>query len=40
MDLRCVAWQLDIEGIGDFTEAFDGAHHELEERRRSPPGCT
>jgi transaldolase len=34
VDLRCVAWQLEHEGIRQFTEAFDGAHRELEEKRR------
>ena len=34
IDLRCVAWQLEHEGIRQFTEAFDGAHRELEEKRR------
>lgn len=34
IDLRCVAWQLEHEGIRQFTEAFDGAHREVEEKRR------
>jgi transaldolase len=34
IDLRCVAWQLEHEGIRQFTEAFDGAHRELGEKRR------
>jgi transaldolase len=34
IDLRCVAWQLEHEGIRQFTEAFDSAHREVEEKRR------
>ncbi len=34
IDLRCVAWQLEHEGIRQFTEAFDTAHREVEEKRR------
>lgn len=26
IDLHCVAWQLEHEGIGQFSEAFDTAH--------------
>jgi hypothetical protein len=34
IDLRCVSWQLEHEGIRQFTEAFDTAHREVEEKRR------
>lgn len=34
IDLHCVAWQLEHEGIKQFTDAFDRAHRELEEKRR------
>jgi len=34
IDLHCVAWQLEHEGIRQFTDAFDRAHRELEEKRR------
>ncbi|MDF2458043.1 MAG: tal [Nitrospira sp.] len=34
IDLRCVSWQLEHEGIRQFTEAFDSAHREVEEKRR------
>ena len=34
IDLHCVAWQLEHEGIKQFTDAFDRAHRELEQKRR------
>lgn len=34
IDLRCVSWQLEHEGIRQFREAFDTAHREVEEKRR------
>lgn len=34
IDLHCVAWQLEHEGITQFTDAFDKAQRELEEKRR------
>ena len=34
IDLHCVAWQLEHEGIKQFTDAYDRAHHEVEEKRR------
>ena len=34
IDLHCVAWQLEHEGIKQLTEAFDRADRELEEKRR------
>lgn len=34
IDLHCVAWQLEHEGIRQFTEAFDSAHQALEDKRR------
>ena len=34
IDLYCVAWQLEHEGIRQFIDAFDQAHRELEEKRR------
>lgn len=34
IDLQYVAWQLEHEGIRQFTEAFDHAHRMLEEKRR------
>jgi transaldolase len=34
IDLHCVAWQLEHEGIRQFTEAFGKAHRELEDKRR------
>lgn len=34
IDLHCVAWQLEHEGITQFTDAFDGAHREVEAKRR------
>jgi transaldolase len=34
IDLRCVAWQLEHEGIQQFRDAFDTAHREVEEKRR------
>ena len=34
IDLHCVAWQLEHEGIKQFTEAFDRAHREVEQKRR------
>ncbi len=34
VDLHCVAWQLEHEGIKQFTDAFERAHREVEEKRR------
>jgi transaldolase len=34
IDLHCVAWQLEHEGIKQFRDAFDRAHREVEEKRR------
>ncbi len=34
IDLHCVAWQLEHEGIRQFAQAFDAAHKEIEEKRR------
>ena len=34
IDLHCVAWQLEHEGIEQFVEAFDTAHRALEDKRR------
>jgi transaldolase len=34
IDLHCVAWQLEHEGIRQFTQAFDTAHKDIEEKRR------
>lgn len=34
IDLQCVAWQLEHEGIRQFRDAFDRAHRELDEKRR------
>jgi transaldolase len=34
IDLHCVAWQLEHEGVKQFDEAFDSAHRALEEKRR------
>ena len=34
IDLHCVAWQLEHEGIKQFTDSFDRAHRELEQKRR------
>jgi transaldolase len=34
IDMHCVAWQLEHEGIKQFTDAFDRAHREVEEKRR------
>ncbi len=34
IDLHCVAWQLEHEGIRQFAQAFDTAHKEIEEKRR------
>jgi len=34
IDLHCVAWQLEHEGIGQFSEAFDTAHRALDDKRR------
>jgi transaldolase len=34
IDLHCVAWQLEHEGIKQFTDAYDRAHLEVEEKRR------
>jgi len=33
IDLHCVAWQLEHEGIKQFTDAFDRAHREVEDKR-------
>ena len=33
IDLHCVAWQLEHEGIMQFIEAFDHAHRALEDKR-------
>ena len=33
IDLQCVAWQLEHEGIKQFRDAFDKAHREVEEKR-------
>ena len=35
IDLHCVAWQLEHEGIRQFNEAFDTAHQALEEKRQA-----
>ncbi len=34
IDLQCVAWQLEHEGIRQFCDAFDRAHRELDQKRR------
>ncbi|HJT21598.1 MAG TPA: transaldolase [Nitrospira sp.] len=34
IDLHCVAWQLEHEGIRQFSDAFDSAHEALEAKRR------
>jgi transaldolase len=34
IDLHCVAWQLEHEGITQFTEAFDNTYRALEQKRR------
>ncbi|HET7910080.1 MAG TPA: transaldolase [Nitrospira sp.] len=34
IDMHCVAWQLEHEGIKQFTDAFDRAHRDIEEKRR------
>jgi transaldolase len=34
IDLHCVTWQLEHEGIRQFADAFDHAHRALEEKRR------
>jgi transaldolase len=34
IDLHCVAWQLEHEGIKQFIDAFDRAHRQLEEKRQ------
>jgi transaldolase len=35
IDMHCVAWQLEHEGIKQFANAFDQAHREVEEKRRA-----
>ena len=40
IDLHCVAWQLLHQGIKQFTDAFDGAHREMEAKRRQAMGQT
>jgi len=34
IDLHCVAWQLEHEGVKQFTDAFDQAHQALEDKRQ------
>ena len=34
IDLHCVAWQLEHEGIAQFSDAFDTAHRALDDKRR------
>jgi transaldolase len=34
IDMHCVAWQLEHEGIKQFADAFDRAHREVDEKRR------
>ncbi|HEU4685887.1 MAG TPA: transaldolase [Nitrospira sp.] len=34
IDLHCVAWQLEHEGVRQFTESFNSAHEALEAKRR------
>jgi transaldolase len=34
IDLHCVAWQLEHEGIKQFMDAFDRAHRQLDDKRQ------
>jgi transaldolase len=40
IDMHCVAWQLEHEGIKQFSDAFDRAQRDVEEKRRRAVSTT